>query len=107
MDDDRRQEEEPTGWPVEIPDRPGTPGTEPGGGPELAGTATDERLDALPAHEDDAARGVNDSIGGGVMGAGGTAETSRDASGQPVPEEDIQEDQTGLAGMPPGPITRT
>ncbi|CAN5701321.1 hypothetical protein BH18CHL1_BH18CHL1_08220 [soil metagenome] len=68
---------------------------------------SDERLEALPDHEDDAARGVDDSIGAGVMSTGGTADSSRDASGQPVPEEDGQEDQTGAAGMPPGPATRT
>jgi hypothetical protein len=71
------------------------------------GDSGDERLDALPTHEDDQARGTADEVGGGVMSQGGTAEVRGDPSGQPVPEEDGGDDQTGMAGVPPGgPISR-
>lgn len=108
MSDDRSAKDSPIGWPVEMPDGPGTPGTGPEIGADDSDEASDARLDALPDHENDAARGVTDSVGAGVSALGGTAEEPTDSSGQPYPEEDIQKDETGLAGMPPGgPAGRT
>lgn len=94
MDKDKQQRDDYTGWPVEVPAQPGTPETTGLGLDEGEGSGGSERLDALPGHEDDAARGALDEPG--------------DPSGQPYPEEDRQQDQTGHAGLPPGgPIANT
>lgn len=94
MDDRKQQRDDYTGWPVEVPAAPGAPETTGLGLDESEDPGRSERLDALPAHEDDQARGATDE--------------PSDPSGQPYPEEDRQEDQTGQAGMPPGgPIANT
>jgi len=104
MDEDKQQRDDYTGWPVEVPAQPGTPETTGLGLDEGEGSGGSERLDGLPAHEDDAARGVSDTVGGGMMGAGGTAAQHGDPSEQQVPGEDLEEDRTGMAGMPPGAV---
>ncbi len=69
------------------------------------GQATE--VTSAAGHEDDAARGVSDTVGGGMMGAGGTAVDHGDPSEQQVPGEDLEEDRTGMAGMPPVPSAGT
>jgi len=81
MTQDKQQRDEYTGWPVEVPPAPGAPETTGLGLDEPQEGERSERLDALPAHEDDVARGAVDE--------------PSDPSGQPYPEEDRQQDQTG------------
>ncbi|CAN5699781.1 hypothetical protein BH24CHL8_BH24CHL8_05760 [soil metagenome] len=106
MDQDERQKQQQrddyTGWPVEVPAGPGAPETTGLGLDDDEGSSGSERLEALPTHENDQARGTSDTIGAGVMGVGGTAVEHGDPSEQPVPEEETEKDRTGMAGMPPG-----
>ncbi len=106
MDEDEQQQQQQrddyTGWPVEVPAGPGAPETTGLGLDDEAASGGSERLDALPDHENDGARGTSDTVGAGVMSAGGTAVEHGDPSEQPVPEEEGEEDRTGMAGMPPG-----
>jgi hypothetical protein len=47
----------------------------------------DERLEKLPEHEDDRARGATGSTGAGVAGIGGTSDEGHDTSRLPRPDE--------------------
>lgn len=103
MAEDKQQRDDYTEWPVEVPTTPGATETT-GLGLGHEGSGGSERLEGLPAHEDDEARGTADTVGGGMMGAGGTAADHGDPAEQQAAGEELEEDRTGMAGMPPGAV---
>lgn len=84
-------------WPAELPDTDNSEGTV---GEELRDAderqAEADRLAALPAHEQD----PDDAVGGGILGAGGTAVEHGRPEDQPVPAEEA--DVRGESGLPLG-----
>lgn len=60
-----------------------------------------ERLQALPDHEDDHLRGTDDSVGAGVLSAGGTAkETGQSTGDDGIPGEERESEDVDEAVFP-------